>query len=241
MAEFWRALRTLKALQAEQAAAELRRPCGPRAAAPARDAAAARRWRPTKRTRAPSLHRPDTPEWPPAPGALHEPAAPWTPNEPEAEGSARLKQPQIPAEPTVPAGPPCSTRGEHQVRTASRQTNLSAVDPTSPGADEDLSCRLVQASDVTVTLRFMRICGASNRVSEDFPELIFAATPLQRYAIASWPTAGVTAPELPGVGLRSRRRMPLPGSAVSKPSKTPGPGPVTPAMPLSSTCSCTGT
>jgi hypothetical protein len=131
MAEFWRALKTLKALQAE----------------PARDTDASRAPRPPRRAAQPPLaHRPQ-PNEPerravsapeplieyllpdrPAPGALHEPATPWTPNEPEAEGSARPKQPQIPADPGGPAGPPCSTRGEHEVRPASRQTNPSAVD-----------------------------------------------------------------------------------------------------------------
>ena len=145
MAEFWRALRTLKALQAEQAAAELqealRAPVPPlRPATRPRLGDGAQPNEPERRSASAPEPRLEyaLPEWPRPGGALHEPAAPWTPNEPEAEGSARLKQPQIPAEPTVPAGPPCSTRGEHQVRTASRQTNLSAVDPTSPGADESL-------------------------------------------------------------------------------------------------------
>jgi hypothetical protein len=92
MAEFWRALRTLKALQAEQAAAQAME-TGPALAARAQ-AAHAR----TPAERPPLVHRrrPDEPERaaeprpeyvmpePPARGrVLHEPAAPWLPNEPE--------------------------------------------------------------------------------------------------------------------------------------------------------------
>ena len=96
MAEFWRALRTLKALQAEQALASSpdgrawRRPrSGPRfvprwPAAPNR----------TNPSAAPHRHLNLTqyalPE-PPASGALHEPAAPWRPNEPERSADARLE------------------------------------------------------------------------------------------------------------------------------------------------------
>jgi hypothetical protein len=135
MAEFWRALKTLKALQAEQA-----RDAGQALGAGDRPAPAMRPLRPAAQPPRVDRARPNEPERalepgldylpsePPAPSALHEPAAPWTPNEPEAEGSARLKQSQIPAGPAVPAGPPCSTGGEHQVRTVSRQTNPSAVD-----------------------------------------------------------------------------------------------------------------
>jgi len=91
MAEFWRALRTLKALQAEQAVAQA-------AGAHVLEA-------PTERPapRPPLVHRPrpDEPErraapsldyvmsTPPAPAhALHEPAACWMPNEPEARQHA---------------------------------------------------------------------------------------------------------------------------------------------------------
>jgi hypothetical protein len=136
IAEFWRALKTLKTLQAEQtletdaalAAPSLRTAPRP----PLADRA-----QPNEPERAPAR-----PEYllsaPATAGALHEPSAPWTPNEPETEGSARLKQPQIPAEPTAPAGQPYSSLGEHQVRISARQTNPSAVGPTSRGADESL-------------------------------------------------------------------------------------------------------
>ena len=98
MAEFWRALRTLKALQAEQAAdtelrlqVQLNRPAAP----------------------PPLVHRPqpDEPERrleyafpePPAPGrTLHEPAAPWLPNEPEPRqraASAPVRRDLVPNEP----------------------------------------------------------------------------------------------------------------------------------------------
>jgi hypothetical protein len=106
MAEFWRALRTLKALQAEQAregrqaiesglaaAAHPVKPAvpSPLAAHPPRPAARpalAHPLRPNEPERRaasapePLLEHvlPDRP----APGALHEPAAPWTPNEPES-------------------------------------------------------------------------------------------------------------------------------------------------------------
>jgi hypothetical protein len=88
MAEFWRALKTLKALQAEQAAEA-------GAALEAHPLAAHPKAQPT---RPPLVHRPqpDEPERgagprldyvmpdPPTPGGtLHEPAAPWLPNEPE--------------------------------------------------------------------------------------------------------------------------------------------------------------
>jgi hypothetical protein len=88
MAEFWRALKTLKALQAEQAAAH-----EPALAAhsleahpkpPAARPPLVRRPRPDEPERgaAPRLNY-VTPD-PAAPGrTLHEPAAPWLPNEPE--------------------------------------------------------------------------------------------------------------------------------------------------------------
>jgi hypothetical protein len=144
MAEFWRALKTLKALQAEQALQAKQ--------AIDTDAALAHPIRPTARP--PLVQRPQPnepegrsasapeprleyalPEWPRPGGALHEPAAPWTPNEPEAEGSARLKQSQIPAGPAVPAGPPCSTRGEHQVR-----NRVAPNEPERRGSNEP-GCR----------------------------------------------------------------------------------------------------
>jgi hypothetical protein len=105
MAEFWRALRTLKALQAEQAAPEMS--AGTQSAAersaPTPAARIAPRPRPDRSAsrRNPNepgpQARPDEPEraatrrlayLPSEPGAggrtLHEPAAPWLPNEPEA-------------------------------------------------------------------------------------------------------------------------------------------------------------
>jgi hypothetical protein len=89
MAEFWRALRTLKALQAEQAAE----------AGPALDGRPLAAHRPeahqmTPVARPPLVQRPQPdeperrldyalPEPPARAPALHEPAAPWLPNEPE--------------------------------------------------------------------------------------------------------------------------------------------------------------
>jgi hypothetical protein len=88
MAEFWRALRTLKALQAEQALkAEPGLEDSPVLATPP--------LRPAARLRLAERLQPNEPERAlarpeyllgelPAPGALHEPAAPWRPNEPES-------------------------------------------------------------------------------------------------------------------------------------------------------------
>ena len=88
MAEFWRALKTLKALQAEQAA-----DTGPALEAhpmtPTARPALAHRGRPSEPERAAEPRLEYVLPAPPASGrALHEPAAPWTPNEPET-GRAR--------------------------------------------------------------------------------------------------------------------------------------------------------
>jgi hypothetical protein len=85
MAEFWRALKTLKALQAEQAleadaavtAPSLRPAAQPPLANRARPNEPERRSAPEPRL---EYLLPD----PPTPGALHEPAALWLPNEPES-------------------------------------------------------------------------------------------------------------------------------------------------------------
>jgi hypothetical protein len=92
MAEFWRALKTLKALQADQAAANEPalaalpvdvRPKPP-AARPAARPPLARRPRPSEPERGagPRLDY-VMPDRPVHGHALHEPAAPWLPNEPE--------------------------------------------------------------------------------------------------------------------------------------------------------------
>ena len=76
MAEFWRALRTLKALQAEQQATAV-------AASPPRPKIA-RRVTPNEPERGAARRLEYVPSEPPARGrTLHEPAAPWLPNEPE--------------------------------------------------------------------------------------------------------------------------------------------------------------
>jgi hypothetical protein len=100
MAEFWRALRTLKALQAEQAlGTNAALPVSP--IWPAKRPALADRAQPNEPERA--LPRPQyVPSAPPAPGALHEPAAPWLPNEPESGTDQRhvhLNQLPISTEP----------------------------------------------------------------------------------------------------------------------------------------------
>jgi hypothetical protein len=119
MAEFWRALRTLKALQAEEAAAQALE-TGPVVAARARPAHAR-----TPAERPPLVHRPrpDEPERaaeprmayvmsePPVPArVLHEPAAPWLPSEPEP-GRNRATVP-VPCPPQEPARPSRSNEPE---------------------------------------------------------------------------------------------------------------------------------
>jgi hypothetical protein len=109
MAEFWRALKTLKALQAEQAAttaleapasAPRRRqqaegseqlaslPAPARPTRPAAHAKLARRSGPSEPERAAGRSLPYAVPEPPA-RTLHEPAAPWTPNEPEDGGDKK--------------------------------------------------------------------------------------------------------------------------------------------------------
>ena len=88
LAEFWRALRTLKALQAEQAlqAQEAVGPNAALAAQPVRHPARPRladRAQPNEPERCSGDRREYLLNEPPASGALHEPAAPWLPNEPE--------------------------------------------------------------------------------------------------------------------------------------------------------------
>ena len=97
MAEFWRALRTLKALQAEQALA-----AGPALAHPKGAAVPpplAHRRQPDEPDRRLEYTLPE----PPALGrALHEPAAPWMPTEPEARQHAASAPPRpalVPNEP----------------------------------------------------------------------------------------------------------------------------------------------
>ena len=102
MAEFWRALRTLKALQAEQTAMELQEavpaPVRPQPPRPAARAQMAHRAEPNEPERCPNSPPERQLEYVlpdrPAP-TLHEPAATWTPNEPEP----------APAIPPVPALP----------------------------------------------------------------------------------------------------------------------------------------
>ena len=97
MAEFWRALRTLKALQAEQAAAELPVPVRAQSSRSAARPAYAATLEPNEPERLPEPRAerrleyvlPDSP----APGpVLHEPAAYWTPNQPEAGPPACLNK-----------------------------------------------------------------------------------------------------------------------------------------------------
>jgi hypothetical protein len=99
MAEFWRALKTLKALQAEEAAAnEPALAADPvevhRKAPPTRPAARpplVYAPQPDEPERNPERRLEYVPAEPPARArTLHEPAAPWLPNEPETEPTAAL-------------------------------------------------------------------------------------------------------------------------------------------------------
>jgi len=117
MAEFWRALRTLKALQAEQAAETspalaANPPVAHRRRSPARPAVA-------------HLAQPDEPEGgagrplhyvmpdQPVPGrTMHEPAAPWLPNEPTIERSAASAPPLPDLLPNKPAPRKPDDRGD---------------------------------------------------------------------------------------------------------------------------------
>jgi hypothetical protein len=117
MAEFWRALRTLKALQAEQALG----PDAALAASPIGTAPRPRladRARPNEPERA--LARPEClPSEPPASGALHKPAVLWLPNEPESGTDRRrvhLSQLPIATEPA----PALSTRPTSDPRVSRR-------------------------------------------------------------------------------------------------------------------------
>jgi hypothetical protein len=86
MAEFWRALKTLKALQAEQAAALAEAATDAAVAAPPARPTLVNRVQPKEPERPPLRPQP-RPDYLldelPASRALHEPAAPWLPNEPE--------------------------------------------------------------------------------------------------------------------------------------------------------------
>jgi hypothetical protein len=137
IAEFMRALRTLKALQAEQAVAELP-VAAPVLVPPQRRRSAARApvqvaWNRTNPSATP--HRLEyAPHEGPVPGrTLHEPAAPWVPNEPKAERPARLNQAQIPAQPPLVSRPQRSMSDERQVPAASCRANSSAAVRTNLG------------------------------------------------------------------------------------------------------------
>jgi hypothetical protein len=120
MAEFMRALRTLKALQAEQAAV-LEQPAGAQVVerqprAPARVASRAAPNEPKRR----ALHEYVIPDRAGPGRALHEPAPRWTPNEPEPLMAYLLPEPAIagPAlhEPTAPAPNAPATPNEPEPR-----------------------------------------------------------------------------------------------------------------------------
>ena len=97
MAEFWRALRTLKALQAEQAAdtrpaVVTAHPSDGQPEAPAARPPLVRGARPDKPERGAARRLEYALAQPPASGrALHEPAAPWLPNEPPGMALGRAK------------------------------------------------------------------------------------------------------------------------------------------------------
>jgi hypothetical protein len=139
MAEFWRALRTLKALQAEQALdagqalgagdrpAPAKRPLRPAAQPPL-----VQRPRPNEPERALEPGLDYLPSEPPAPRVLHEPAAPWRPNEAEttpARPEYLLNEP--PTSPTPHAAK--RTRDRSDGRRPSPEP-AADLDPTSGGA-----------------------------------------------------------------------------------------------------------
>jgi hypothetical protein len=139
MAEFARALRTLKALQAEQAAED-----GTAQAHPKRRAA-----------RPPLVHRPqpDEPERAAArplnyvlteprahARALHEPAAPWLPNEPEPRRS-----------PVLPPARPDLAPGQPEPHGARRPDQGSTM--TAPGSPARSRSALDESSTAKATVR----------------------------------------------------------------------------------------
>ena len=137
MAEFWRALKTLKALQAEPAAVleqprrragDARHPAcragaGARAVVPTRSAPRARRSPRTERTRAPH-GRTCCPNRPIAGPALHEPAASWMPNEPET--GARAPPAPSRRSRSAPSGRSCERRRAHTIGSGRRRAPDSA-------------------------------------------------------------------------------------------------------------------
>ena len=115
MAEFWRALRTLKALQAEQAAniasSLAAQPLDPRLKTPAPRAPLIDRSPPNEPERDAGRRQEYVPTEPPASGrTLHEPAAPWLPNEPETGRIGR--------KPRGPFAPPKVAPGRARMRPA---------------------------------------------------------------------------------------------------------------------------
>jgi hypothetical protein len=127
MAEFWRALKTLKALQAEPARQAQQALGTPPALAPpplekhpngpAAQPPLAHRLRPDEPEHGAGHQLDSLPSTPLVPGgALHEPAAPWLPNEPERGAGHRLdylpstspvpiRAPHEPAAPRLPNEP----------------------------------------------------------------------------------------------------------------------------------------
>ena len=127
MAEFWRAPRTLKALQAEQAHAT-----SVALATPAR-ADLPQPNEPERR----AMPRLDYAQSPPsAPGGtLHEPAAPWLPNQPESPA-------RRPARPH-PNLPPLPTRAEGQEASASAECREHQTNPMPAETCGGRGCRQV--------------------------------------------------------------------------------------------------
>jgi hypothetical protein len=108
MAEFWRALRTLKALQAEQAVAQAATPVleaqrkRPRPPAPVAPCPA-----PNEPGRGDDLRLQYLVPDQPLPGrTLHEPAAPWMPNEPDTDRLAPSEPPVLALLPSDPGDAP---------------------------------------------------------------------------------------------------------------------------------------
>jgi hypothetical protein len=139
MAEFMRSLRTLKALQAEQAREQAagaqpvelppRQPRAPARLAPRAVAhpKAAHRCAPNE----PEPRAPNEYVIPDPPGSgltLHEPGAPWRPNEPEPERSTHpsaQRRPQRRFGSCCDRAPPAGRRASHEPATLAPRTNPS--------------------------------------------------------------------------------------------------------------------
>jgi hypothetical protein len=128
MAEFWRALRTLKALHAERAAqlVDVAAPASAEQRRPALRCGTDHRSEPNEPDRYAGRWFEDLRPEPPKSGrALHEAPAPWTPNEPQPQAQARPREtcrPQI--RPVQAAAGPSSFRANLRAGTGARSARV---------------------------------------------------------------------------------------------------------------------